>query len=584
MHEHPTKMMLSKKRYLNNMSFIKEDLPIKSNDGLLQISASNWLKKLIILVPLLWTLDSMCQTGPAGVGANDGSSALQLWLDASQGVFVDTSQTKAAGAGDRIKLWKDLSGSHNHAFAQTDTARPKLDISSPLLNNQRAIRFSQNQDTLNRRNYLATKSFSKTNDITIYCVFHPLSKASGNDITPFQSNKFNSNMWYDGAGLVDAGASGFVNDISLAFCDTSIAAGGGDSTTATDYCVKTPVSLHKTYFATLQKEAWTGHLSISKNASIPVVFQAGPQPINNPLLYYIGSNANTTSPPSSPYYTSPFFDGYIANVLVYNRLLTAIEKTILENYLAAKYGIALQNNDIYTFDDSTAGNYDFEVVGIGMAGDGSSQTSAKGDGLLELTNPIELDKGNYLFVGNDGKSSNPLSEDSPEGIQARIERKWACTKIGTLQKIDVIVDPIVFPSATKDDFVLLIDTDNNGSFSDEIVGKGIIPNSEVTSHGRFAFRGVSLAHGNKFTFAKMKPACQTNCEAYFTPNGDGVSDLYYLDHSGKTSIFDRSGKLIKAMSTPAYWDGTNETGEVSAAGIYFLVSNEDVQKTVTLIR
>ncbi|MBC7391168.1 MAG: hypothetical protein H7329_18320, partial [Opitutaceae bacterium] len=46
----------------------------------------------------------------------------------------------------------------------------------------------------------------------------------------------------------------------------------------------------------------------------------------------------------------------------------------------------------------------------------------------------------------------------------------------------------------------------------------------------------------------------------------------------------RSGGLVKSMQTPAFWDGTNEKGQLSAPGIYFLIANEDSQKTVTLIR
>jgi gliding motility-associated-like protein len=108
--------------------------------------------------------------------------------------------------------------------------------------------------------------------------------------------------------------------------------------------------------------------------------------------------------------------------------------------------------------------------------------------------------------------------------------------------------------------------------------------SSLTSHGRFLFSGVNFKNGNQFTFAKFKAACMKDCDSFFTPNGDGITDIYYISDSGKTSIYDRAGRLIKAIATPAYWDGTDEKGELSVPGIYFLVSNDDVQKTVTLIR
>ena len=520
----------------------------------------------------------MAQTGPAGVGSSDGSSALKMWLDAGTGVFADTFQTQIAKAGDRVKLWKDLSGSNNDVYAPADSNSPTLISSSPLLNNQNTIRFSQNQNPTNRRNYLVSKSFSQTNDITIYCVFHALRKASGNNFTPYQAKKYNDTMWYSGAGLVDGGMLGFVNDVSLAFCDSSIAVGVGDSSTNIDYCIKTPASIHDTYFAVLQKEAWTGKLSVGQNNSTTKSYQAGAQPINNSTKYYIGSTSDITLGK-----LKPFFDGYIASVLVYNKILNTAEKIILENYLSAKYGTALYQNDLYKWDEPSAGNYDFQLIGIGKAADGSSQLTAKGEGAIEL-NTNEIEKGDFILVGHNGAPITPSLDGLPEGVKFKLERKWACSKTGQSQKIDIIVNPKDIPLLDNKDVALLIDTDQNGSYSNEIVGKGIIPAAEISNLGRLIFRGVELKNGNTFTFGKLKPACQSDCESYFSPNGDGVADSYFIENTGKTTIYDRSGCLVKSMPTPAYWDGTNEKGEIAAPGIYFLIANEDSQKTVTLIR
>lgn len=537
-------------------------------------------RSIALLATLLWSLALVGQTGPAGVGTNDGSSALKVWLNADRELFADTLRRQASVDGGRVMYWGDLSGSQNHVMARTDSNSPTMATAAPLLNEQRAVRFFQNKTQANRRNYLVSKSFSRTNDITIYCVYHAVTKPMGNNVTPYQAKTFDNNMWYYGAGLVDGGSSGFINDISLALCDTSIAAGAGDSTTQTDYCVKTPASINKTYFAVLQKEAWTGKLSIGHNNGGTASYQAGAQPINNAWQYYIGSTSDVFSGK-----TSPFFDGYIACVLVYNKLLSKAEKIILENYLSAKYGMPLLQNDFFRFDEPTGGNFDFELLGIGMAADGSAQLSARGEGLLELSHAQELEKGTFLFIAHNGKPLSAVGDDVPEGVQFRLNRKWVFSKNGgASSKVDLLIDPKEVPLFDNQDVVLLIDTDNNGSFADERVGKGMIPLKEVTNQGRFLFQGVNLQDGNQFTFAKFKPACLQDCEAYFSPNGDGIGDTYFLDHNGKTTIYDRSGKLVKAMPTPAYWDGTNEKGELSAPGIYFLVANEDVQKTVTLIR
>jgi gliding motility-associated-like protein len=537
----------------------------------------NWLKKIAFALSIFFPLCSISQTGPAGVGTNDGSSALKMWLDANKGAYADTLQTSPAKTGNKVKSWKDLSGNNNHVFAQADSNSPMLDMPNQLLNGQNAIRFFQNQSPTNRRNYLVSKSFSKTNDITIYCVFHALKKASGNNITPYQAQKYNDTMWYSGAGLVDGGMPGFINDVSLAFCDTSIAVGVGDSTTSTDYCIKTPASVRKSYFAVLQKQAWTGKLSVAHNNSQTTSYQAGAQPINNSEKYYIGSTSDVFTGK-----LKPFFDGYIASVLVYNKILNAAEKIILENYLSAKYGTPLFENDLYKLDEPTAGNYDFELIGIGKAVDGSAQQSAKGEGVLEIGG-IELGNGDFVLIGHNGASLSANTDGLPEGIQFKLDRKWACSSTGKSKKIDIIVDPKDIPLLDNKDVALLIDTDQNGSFANETVGKGIIPAAELSNLGRLVFRGVELKNGNTFTFGKLKSQSPLS-DNYFSPNGDGVADIYYIENSGKTAIYDRSGSLVKSMPTPAYWDGTNEKGELAAPGIYFLIANEDAQKTVTLIR
>ncbi|MBO9699053.1 MAG: hypothetical protein J7604_02525 [Sporocytophaga sp.] len=524
-------------------------------------------------------LIAQSQTGPAGVGMNDGGSSLKLWLDAANGTFSDTLQKNIAKPGDKVLFWKDLSGSNNDVMAGSDTTNPILTTSNPLLNNQSGIRFFRNDGKGNKRNFLVSKSFSKTNDITIYCIFHALTKAGGNNISPVKAINYDTSMWYFGAGLVDGGANGFTNDISLAFCDTSIAAGAGDSTSSTDYCVKTPASLNKTYFAVLQKEAWTGKLKIGHNTNTDSVYQAGTQPINVPSRYYIGStsNAKANAEPS-------FFDGYIACVLIYNKILSSAEKIILENYLSAKYNIPLKANDIYQFDDPNSGNFDFDLVGIGKANDGTSQLSARGDGMIELLNISELSKGEFMFIAHNGKSLSSVNGNLPTGVQFRTEREWICSKTGQSSKVDLIIDPKNIPSINAKDIRLIIDTDNDGSFAMEKIGEGVIEISEVTRDGRYVFRGVELKHGNHFTLGKVNTASISNDEDYFSPNGDGVSDMYYIPYTGKSNIYDRNGKHIKTLTTPAFWDGTNDRGELLTPGLYFLNVNEDVQKTVTLIR
>lgn len=541
----------------------------------------NIFQKIIIILIFSSSICNISngQTGPAGVGTNDGTSSLVLWLDANKSVFNSTTSSTEATNYQRIALWKDLSGKQNDVKAITDTARPTIFYNNPLLNNQNGILFSNFYDTLNQKNYLVSNNFIPTNDVTIYCVFHALTKPGGNNVSPFKAKTYGPNMWYNGAGLVDAGKEGFVNDISLAMCDTSIAAGAGDVSDSTDYCVKYPASINKSYFATLQKEAWSGKLSISNNANIDSVYQAGKQPINNGRQYFIGSNSNVKYNK-----INQFLNGYIANILIYNKILTSAEKIILENYLSARYNIAISYNDLYSFDNKENGDYDFELIGLGKANDGSSQLTAKGEGVLEIGNVKDLNKGNFIFIAHDGKTLTPTDNDIAKELAFRQERTWVFSSTSTSQTLDLNIDAKELQSNDYPNIVLLIDKNKNGSFSDEILGDGIINSSTITSKNQIYFRDVKFNNGDKFTFANLKPICKTNCDTYFSPDNDGLNDFYFLPKPGKTNIYNRAGKLVKSITTPAYWDGSSDNGEVLNPGIYILISSENTQETITLIR
>ncbi|MFQ3576248.1 MAG: gliding motility-associated C-terminal domain-containing protein [Cytophagales bacterium] len=521
---------------------------------------------------------SFSQNGPGGIGSTDGKSALKLWLDADQRAFTDTTQKTAATSGDRLKLWKDLSGSNNDVFAVTDTNRPIFYQNSPYFNQKAAVRFHRDLDSNCRRNFLVSKDFTKTNDITIYCVFHAVSKSLGNNVSPFKFKGYHENMWYNGSGLVDAGVEAIGNDVSLAFCDTSIAAGVGDSTTGFDYSIKIPAAINQTFVASMSKEAWSGLLKIEHNYNFQNPFQAGNQPINQSEKYFIGSTSDVLTGK-----TQPFFDGFIATVLVYNKILTTAEKIILENYLSAKYDTRLVYNDFFKMDNSENGDFDFEMFGIGKSFDGSLLTKAKGEGIIEMT-ARDLKTGEFVMIAHNGKPLNIIDNNLPEGLQFRLQRKWGVSTTKENSTVDLVINLNDMPGFENLSPVLLIDTDGDSSFENEALGKGIIQASHVSSDGRVVFANVELKDHYIFSFGALKSGCIQDCENYFSPNGDGVADVFYINKTGNTKIFDRAGRMIREINTPAFWDGTTNGGDLAYPGLYFLVSENKTFQTVTLIR
>src|SRR5690606_21893107 len=49
-------------------------------------------------------------------------------------------------------------------------------------------------------------------------------------------------------------------------------------------------------------------------------------------------------------------------------------------------------------------------------------------------------------------------------------------------------------------------------------------------------------------------------ETFITPNSDGEKDGYYFSDSGKVTIYNKSGIVVKTLAIPGEWDGSSNTG------------------------
>ncbi|MBA7574742.1 hypothetical protein ES708_16557 [subsurface metagenome] len=70
----------------------------------------------------------------------------------------------------------------------------------------------------------------------------------------------------------------------------------------------------------------------------------------------------------------------------------------------------------------------------------------------------------------------------------------------------------------------------------------------------------------------------------FTPNGDDIEDSYFIPHEGTVKIYNRNGRLLKELSTPAYWDGTDNSGKTMPMGNYFIVTDNGKVVNITIVR
>lgn len=81
------------------------------------------------------------------------------------------------------------------------------------------------------------------------------------------------------------------------------------------------------------------------------------------------------------------------------------------------------------------------------------------------------------------------------------------------------------------------------------------------------------------TYSKNKAAeltASAEVPNVFTPNGDGINDLFIVPGDGITvyemSIFSRAGMMVFERESPVItWDGRNKAGEEVSSGVYFYV-------------
>lgn len=75
-----------------------------------------------------------------------------------------------------------------------------------------------------------------------------------------------------------------------------------------------------------------------------------------------------------------------------------------------------------------------------------------------------------------------------------------------------------------------------------------------------------------------------NCDPVMTPNGDGVTDTYYIEKKGKVSVYDLQRTLVNTLQAPIVWDGTDRNGVLLDAGFYILIMEGEKPVYLTIIR
>ncbi|MBK6953138.1 MAG: hypothetical protein IPH24_14165 [Crocinitomicaceae bacterium] len=430
---------------------------------------------LLGFILLLTNLEGFAQTGPGGVG-NSANNA--FWIRADLGTSTTTN-------GSPVSSWQDVSGNGNDISQTTAVQQPLYTAS--LMNGYPAVLFDNNS-TAGQNDYfsgLDDASLDNTNGLTIFTVVRQTNLAGA------------------ARSIIAKRTNVGVNQAYMFFFYTSdrihtdiVSNDNRFSTPAPAFTTGTNYILNLHYDGTLaagsRAKVYAGQTllvtSTESAATIP--------DYNSPLIIgatHVGDNRA--------------FGGYISEIILYREALGLSERILVDNYLSAKYDIAIASNNVYTMDTPANGNYDHDVAGIGRESATDLNTDGQGTGIVRVLNATGLDNNEYMMWGHDNDILQAInSTDIPAGVDARVERLWRTSmsnKAGAavdVGAVDMQWDLSGLGAVTASDLRLLVDTDNDGIFADETPISG----ATDLGGGIYSFAGVGvLSDQRRFTIATI---------------------------------------------------------------------------------
>jgi hypothetical protein len=398
-------------------------------------------------------------SGPGGVGGTDGAGdqKLKLWLRANDLSLSD---------GSDVSSWADASGQGNGASQSTASEQPTYRTN--VLNGRAVVELDGSDDRMKLGDNFDTKEtsiFVVANKTSTGSDYQTLLATERRLILGRGQGTNQWAAWYDGA---------YLSGITLNSTYRILSHRGRS---ATDHGLHTDGGNAKTF---------------SNGAYISG--KAGTLGSNNG-----GSESNT----------SQHYPGNVAEVTYYSASLNDTRRVLVENYLSAKYDIALDGGNKYAGDDGGSGNYDRGVFGIGRTSSNDFHIAAETDGLRFELN-TGLDNDDYLLAGH-RTSVNAVNASDISGVsgtlEGRFERAWYTdlTDGGTGLTVDVTFDlsnaGLEGPAGDAANYILVQRTaDTNNDWSAVQNGADAVTGDEIT------FNGVSLTDGQEITLATTDAA------------------------------------------------------------------------------
>lgn len=476
------------------------------------------IKGLLSITLVSSTLVCFSQTGPGGVGS---SATNVFWLKADVGVFNDAGVTLATNT-QNVRQWNDQSGNAKN-FGENAVGQQPV-YRTAVMNGFPILRFDGSNDRL------SNLTVSSGNNATFYAVVNYSSTPSSNPGI-FQGSP---------AGLL-LSTTGSDKVVGMWVSNTNFPWGRGTQTNNTQCNISQVVgtATATNYIIESNYNGAAINQTVNGTASGTIAYNGT---LKSWTEFAIGRQGSET------------WAGDIAEVIAFNTSLNTAQRIIVQNYLSSKYNISIAAAiDHYTMDNAGNGNFDFEVSGIGRVDASNIHNDAQGSGIVKINNPSGLGNGEYFIFGHDNAAATANNTtDVPAGVQSRMTRVWRASEVGEVGTIDISLDLAGLGSVTASDLRLIIDTDNDGVFTDEIPVSGAV----LVSGTVYKWSGVDIDNGSRFSFGTSNSAATPMpvelTEFYAAPENNNVilnwstateknSNLFEIEKSTDGLSFEKIG-------------------------------------------
>ena len=422
---------------------------------------------------------------------------LRLWLMANAGISDTEDNAK-------VKTWNDQSPYGNDATQFFSFDAPYY--YSNIINGHPVVQFDGIHDWMKINNLASVLS----GEATFFAVIIPV--ADTDDGYYLSTNFFGNNRIK--FGHRSNGELIYDDDVTPLSTDNYI-----DEKVIVS-CNITPDIRAEGYINSTQAVPWTTYMSSSgaNRASLGQEFD------------FSGSDNETSN----------HWKGGLAELIIYNKILSNDERHHIESYLAIKYGITI---DVSSHMYYRHANYPHNIAGVGMDLTQCllqrESMNVHTGAMVKMETADGLNQGDFLVWGHDGNTTAISTLQVPSTTRERLARTWRVTETGDVGKVNVgfNVSGLGLDLSDLNAFAILIDSDD-GDFSNartHFQGRNI-------SGDTIVFNNVEFDDDDWFTLAVRQQACPSNdivvpaSICYLTPTpfapNVGIPDATYQWYFG----------------------------------------------------